>query len=106
MTEPSTPAGSAGHGLARVGIRELRNQVAAVVRRARAGERIVVTVDGTPAAILGPLEPEPGEPTIDDLVAAGLAEPPRRRDRPPVPDAAALPVDARTTRALDELRGS
>src|SRR5213592_4960645 len=41
----------------RVGIRELRNDVAAVVRRAAAGERITVTVDGRPVAQLGPLEP-------------------------------------------------
>ena len=44
----------------RVGIRELRNQVAAVVRRAAAGERVVVTVDGRPVAQLGPLEPGAG----------------------------------------------
>src|SRR5512138_707827 len=40
----------------RVGVRELRNNVAAVVRRAAAGERVVVTVDGVPVAQLGPLE--------------------------------------------------
>ena len=38
-----------------IGIRELRNHVAAVVRRAAAGERIVVTVDGVAMAQLGPL---------------------------------------------------
>ena len=59
----------------RVGIRVLRNNVAAVVRRAAAGERIVVTVDGVPTAQLGPLEPATG-PTIDDLVASGLVVPP------------------------------
>ena len=54
----------------RVGIRELRNNVAAVVRRASRGERVVVTVDGVPAAQLGPLEATAGV-TLDDLVAAG-----------------------------------
>lgn len=92
--------------LSKVGIRELRSEVAAVVRRARAGERIVVTVDGVPAAMLGPLEPVTGRPTLDDLVAAGLAEPPRRADRPSPPEPVALPVDARSARVLDELRGS
>jgi prevent-host-death family protein len=88
----------------RVGIRELRNNVAAVVRRAGAGERIVVTVDGMPAAQLGPLD-APAAPTLDDLVAAGLAHPPGRRDRPALPPAEDAPVDVRPERALDELRG-
>jgi prevent-host-death family protein len=88
----------------RVGIRELRNNVTAVVRRAAAGERIVVTVDGVPTAQLGPLEPATG-PTIDDLVAAGLAVPPRRHDRPAPPPPEDAPVDIRPGSVLDELRG-
>jgi prevent-host-death family protein len=35
--------------------RELRNNVGQVLRRAEAGERIVVTVDGRPVAELGPV---------------------------------------------------
>jgi prevent-host-death family protein len=88
----------------RVGIRELRNNVAAVVRRAAAGERIVVTVDGRPAAQLGPLD-APASPTLDDLVAAGLARGPGRRDRPGAPLAEDAPVDIRPDGVLDELRG-
>lgn len=88
----------------RVGVRELRNNVAAVVRRAAAGERIVVTVDGVPAAQLGPLD-APAAPTIDDLIAAGLAQPPGRRDRPAAPDAEDAAVDIRPDSVLDELRG-
>jgi prevent-host-death family protein len=88
----------------RVGIRELRNRVAAVVRRASAGERVVVTVDGVPAAQLGPLA-APAAPSIDDLVAAGLARPPGRRDRPPAPEPEDAPVDVRADGVLDELRG-
>ena len=88
----------------RVGIRELRNNVAAVVRRAGAGERVVVTVDGVPAAQLGPLSASTA-PSIDDLVAAGLARPPGRRDRPPAPEPEDAPVDVRTEAVLDELRG-
>jgi prevent-host-death family protein len=88
----------------RVGIRELRNNVAAVVRRAGTGERIVVTVDGVPAAQLGPLEPASAV-TVDDLVAAGLALPPGRRDRPGPPEAEDAAVDVRPERVLDELRG-
>jgi prevent-host-death family protein len=89
----------------RVGIRELRNNVAAVVRRAAAGERVTITFDGVPAAQLGPLSPAGGALTLDDLVAAGLALPPGRRDRPPAAEPEDVPVDARPDRVLDELRG-
>ena len=80
----------------RVGIRELRNDVAAIVRRAATGERVVVTVDGRPVAQLGPLAPVGGA-TLDDLVAAGLVEPARVGAPPPAPAPIDLPVDARTT---------
>jgi prevent-host-death family protein len=89
----------------RVGIRELRNNVAAVVRRAAAGERITITVDGVPAAQLGPLSPGGGALTLDDLVAAGLAVPPGRRDHPADVDVEDVPVDARPDSVLDQLRG-
>ena len=88
----------------RVGIRELRNNVAAVVRRAAAGERIVVTVDGVATAQLGPLAPD-GPVTFDDLIAAGLVLPPRRTDRPAVAGVEDVPVDVRTDGVLDDLRG-
>jgi prevent-host-death family protein len=88
----------------RVGIRELRNNVAAVVRRASRGERVIVTVDGVPAAQLGPLDAAAAV-TLDDLVAAGLVRPPGRRDRPPPPEVEDTPVDVRPERVLDELRG-
>ncbi len=95
---------AAAAGRDRIGVRELRNQVAAVVRRAGAGERIVVTVDGRPVAQLGPLEPV-GSPTLDDLFTSGLARPPRRLDRPDAPDPFDPPIDARTGTVLEELRG-
>jgi len=88
----------------RVGIRELRNDVAAVVRRAGAGERIVVTVDGHPVAQLGPIEPV-GAPTLEDLIAAGHVRP-ARRTAPEVPAAEDAPVDARSDWILDDIRGS
>jgi prevent-host-death family protein len=90
----------------KVGVRELRNQVAALLRRAAAGERIVITVDGEPTAQLGPLDPPPGAFTVDDLIAAGLAEAPARTDRPAPPPAEDVPVDVRPDDVLDELRGS
>lgn len=91
----------------RVGVRELRNNVAALLRRASAGERIVVTVDGQPTAQLGPLGATGSDDlTLDDLVAAGLATPPARPDRPPAPSAEDVPVDVRPDAVMDELRGS
>lgn len=88
-----------------IGVRELRNNVAAVLRRAGGGERIVVTVDGEPVAQLGPLEPT-GAPTLDDLVATGLVDAPRRPGSPAAdPDPLDLAVDVRLDDILGELRG-
>jgi antitoxin (DNA-binding transcriptional repressor) of toxin-antitoxin stability system len=78
--------------------------VAAVVRRAAAGERVVVTVDGVAMAQLGPLQPEPGALSLHDLTAAGLLEAPRSTPAPP-PEAANTPVDVRLDRVLDQVRG-
>jgi prevent-host-death family protein len=99
----ATPSAPPGAGIATVGVRELRNQVAAVLRRAEAGERIVVTVDGRPVAQLGPLS-APGAPTLADLAAAGLVEPPRTA-RPADPRPEDLPADVRLDRLLEDLRG-
>ena len=85
-------------------MRELRNNVAAVLRRAAAGERIVVTVDGAPVAQLGPIEPA-GRPTLDDLVATGLVEPPRRPGPVIDPDPIDPAVDIRLDDVLADLRG-
>lgn len=87
-----------------IGARELRANLAAALRQAAAGERLVVTVDGRPIAQLGPLEPT-GDPTLADLAASGLVEPPRRPDRPGPPDALDAAVDVRLDRVLDEVRG-
>jgi prevent-host-death family protein len=86
-----------------VGVRELRAQLAAAVRQAGHGERLVITVDGRPVAQLGPLEPA-GPATLPELAAAGLVEPPRRPDLPPPPEGIDAPVDLRLDRLLDELR--
>ena len=71
------------------GIRQLRSQLTSLVRRAGAGERIVITIGGRAVAQLGPVEPT------------------RRGDRPAEPD---VRVDAwtggRLDRALREVRGA
>jgi prevent-host-death family protein len=88
----------------RLGIRELRNQTAAAVRRAGAGERIVITVDGRPVAQLGPLEPTAGALTLDDLAARGLVSLPHRPDRPPPSVVVELWAGSRLDRLFRDLR--
>jgi prevent-host-death family protein len=88
-----------------MGARELRANLAAALRQAGAGERVVITVDGRPVAQLGPLEAA-GAPTLAELAAAGLVEPPRRPDRPDPPDALDAAVDVRLDRVLDDVRGT
>ena len=45
--------------MSEVSVRELRNDVSEVLRRAEAGEVVVVTVRGRPVAQLGPLNRRP-----------------------------------------------
>lgn len=68
----------------RIGIRELRNDTSRVVRRAKAGERILVTIDGVPAAQLVPLDDARRVQSIGELIATGRLLPPRST-RPPRP---------------------
>ncbi len=49
--------------------RELRNQAGAVLRRAEAGERFTITIDGRPVAELGPLPGAQQPATLADLAA-------------------------------------
>ena len=87
-------------------VRTLRAELASALRRAEAGERIVVTVGGRPVAQLGPVEAGAGqEPTIDDLVARGLLVRARRDDRPAPSLTVPLWAGARLDRLLREVRG-
>ena len=60
--------------MATVPQRELRNNVGKVLRRAEAGERIVVTVDGRPVAELGPVSGSRVVATLSTLRALGTAD--------------------------------
>lgn len=84
-------------------VRAVRADLAAAVRRAAHGERIVVTVGGRPRAQLGPLDDR--APDLDRLIAGGAVIPPRRTSawRPPAP--VAVWSGVRIDRALAELRG-
>jgi len=57
-----------------VGIRELRNNLARWLARAKKGEEIVVTERGKPVARLGPLR----DRTMEELIAAGVVTPAKR----------------------------
>jgi len=91
-------------GVQEIGTRDLRANLAAVVRQAGSGERVIVTLDGRPVAQLGPIAAT-AAPTLAELAAAGLVEPPRRHDRLPAPDAVVTAVDVRLDRVLAEVRG-
>ena len=65
-----------------VSIRQLRNDVSRIVRRVRAGERLIVTSNGEPVAEIGPVTPHPGTHTLEELIASGAVIPPRTRARP------------------------
>jgi prevent-host-death family protein len=88
-----------------IGIRALRADLAGLVRRASAGERVVITTAGRPTAVLAPFD-EPGAAvTIDQLVASTRVRSPARRDRI-VPDAAVVVgATVRIDRVLREIRG-
>lgn len=45
--------------MARIGVRELRNDVSAILRRVEAGERLTITVNGRPVAELVPVDDRP-----------------------------------------------
>jgi len=88
----------------RVTIRELRNDVSRIVRRARAGERLLVTVNGVPAAEIGPLSEGPGKPTLEELIASGAILPPRTRAKPQPARPLDLDGPLTTDEILRELR--
>lgn len=89
-----------------LGIRELRNATATAIKRAGAGERIVITVDGRPTAQLGPLDPGTADDlTLADLASRGLVIPARRDDRPAPELTVDLWAGSRIDRVAAELRG-
>jgi antitoxin (DNA-binding transcriptional repressor) of toxin-antitoxin stability system len=88
-----------------LGVRELRADLATHLRRAGAGQRIVVSVGGRAVAQVGPVEAYQGQTVLADLVAAGLVAAPRRTDAMRLPAAVPIWSGVRLDRALKELRG-
>lgn len=68
------------------------------------GERIVITIDGVPAAQIGPLNDGTMTASVEDLVVAGLLRAPQATSaaRPAAPIAA--PPGPTTTEVLREHR--
>jgi prevent-host-death family protein len=89
----------------RIGIRDLRADVAAQVRRAGDGHRVVITVAGRPVAQLGPIEADPGAPSLEDLAARGQLVLARRHDRPDPATVLPLWAGTRIDQLVREVRG-
>jgi prevent-host-death family protein len=88
----------------RIAVRELRNQASKVVRRARSGERLIITVDGVPAAEIGPVSAVGRAATLDELIATGAVMAAPARTPPPPPRPMRAPSGRSSADALSELR--
>lgn len=77
---------SEGGHPARVGVRELRQNLSVYLDRVKAGETLEVTEHGQPVARLGPRPPQPRS-ILDQLIAKGEATPAKGDHRllPPPP---------------------
>lgn len=60
-----------------VGVRELRNNLRAVLARVKEGDEVVISERGRPIARL-----TPADRSRDELIAAGIITPARRPKRP------------------------
>ena len=89
-----------------IGIRELRERSATFIKRAGAGEQIIITVSGDPVATLGPITATTTQAiTLTDLVANGAVVAPRRRDKYQIPKAITVSSGSRIDQTLREVRG-
>ena len=88
----------------RIAVRELRNQASKVVRRARAGERLIITVDGIPAAEIGPVSAAGRAASLEELIATGAVVAAPARTPPPPPRPVRAPSGRSSTDVLSELR--
>ena len=91
-----------------IGIRELRADLAAHVRRAAGGETTVISIAGSPAAALSPLvmSDEPlGDAHLSSLVASGALIAPRRSDGRMAEGTVSTWANVRLDRLLREIRG-
>jgi antitoxin (DNA-binding transcriptional repressor) of toxin-antitoxin stability system len=91
-----------------IGIRQLRSDLAAHVRRAAGGEATVISIGGSPVAVLTPLassDEPPGEAHLSSLIASGALIAPRRSDRRVADGTVSTWANVRLDRLLREIRG-
>jgi prevent-host-death family protein len=88
----------------RIALRELRNYASRVVRRARAGERLIITVDGVPAAEIGPVSVAERATSLDELIATGTVIAPRLRTPPRPAEPVRAPSGRSSSDVLADLR--
>jgi prevent-host-death family protein len=88
----------------RIPVRELRNQASQVVRRARAGERLIITVDGIAAAEIGPVSVAGQAPSLQELIATGAVVAARVRTPPPPPTPRRVRPGMSSAEVLHQLR--
>ncbi|MEA3184267.1 MAG: hypothetical protein QOJ74_744, partial [Ilumatobacteraceae bacterium] len=92
-----------------IGIRQLRADLAAHVRRAQGGETTVISIGGAPAAALTPLAGReegvgPGQ-QLSSLIASGALIAPRRSDGQVAQGTVSTWANVRVDRLLREIRG-
>jgi antitoxin (DNA-binding transcriptional repressor) of toxin-antitoxin stability system len=91
-----------------IGIRQLRADLAAHVRRAAGGETTVISIGGHPAAALMPLatrEEPAGDIALSSLIASGALIAPRRSDGHVAGGTISTWANVRLDRLLREIRG-
>lgn len=88
----------------RIGIRDLRDDLSNQVKRAAAGEAVVVTIDGEPKAVLSPFVAKPGEMTLEELVRTGRVIPGPRVHEPRPPRVPGITGGRPTMEVMDEIR--
>lgn len=88
----------------KVTIRQLRNDVSRIVRRASAGERLIITSNGVAVAEIRPLEQRTAERTLEEMIATGELIAPRTRAKPRPATPIAFSGGRTTEDILRELR--
>jgi len=87
-----------------IGVRGLRGDLAAHIRRAQAGQRTVVSINGVDVAQLGPLT-SAGRMDLADLIASGQLIAPRRATPGRPLEPVTVWTGTRLDRALRDVRG-
>lgn len=88
----------------RIGIRELRADLSNQVKRAAAGEPVVVTVDGDPKVVMSPFVADADEVTLEDLIRTGRVIPGPKVNEPRPPRPQPIRGGRPTEEVLAELR--